>query len=313
MPPHLHGCELRQCTQDIDGPTTMWLAAASANVVPVVFTTYRITPRNYSGLANVDSGNAAGDVYFGLYELALPIICENDPSLINCENIPILSIPGFNVYTKSLVEADPRFSAYKGCNPDPRTGVFHCKILGNSSGSCWYDAPQREDFIDVCDAGSCRCAAYDADAVGAATCNMCERNATWHPDTLMWRQVEALGQKLNGTWYSTQAEGECAPGEVVGRECWWRVVRLERNVNATCVNDRVVAAVEAAGEPCFAACGADVANRTSSCWIHCLFSTLVGSMSKAQILAPFERAELSKSGNFDETVLLDLGRQKELG
>ena len=34
-------------------------------------TVYRITPRNYTGLANMDSGDAAGDVYFGLYEVCL--------------------------------------------------------------------------------------------------------------------------------------------------------------------------------------------------------------------------------------------------
>jgi len=263
--------------------------AAIAARLPTLFTAYRITPRNYSGLTNVNSGDAAGDVFFGLYEFALPIICAEQPSLINCENIPILSIPGFNIYTKSLVEADPRFSTYKGCNPDADSGVFHCEILGNHS-ACWYDSPQGESFSGLCDASSCRCDAFDAEAVGKDVCNMCSPNASWHPDTPIWRQVEALGQKLNGTWYSTQAEGECAPGGSVGSTCWWREVRQERNVNASCVNDRVVDAVQAAGAPCFAACGDDAANQTSSCWIGCLFSTLVGSMTKAQIIAPFERA-----------------------
>jgi hypothetical protein len=39
-------------------------------------TVYRITPRNYTGLTNFDSGDAAGDAYFGLYEFALPVICD---------------------------------------------------------------------------------------------------------------------------------------------------------------------------------------------------------------------------------------------
>jgi len=162
--------------------------AAIAARLPTLFTAYRITPRNYSGLTNVNSGDAAGDVFFGLYEFALPIICAEQPSLINCENIPILSIPGFNIYTKSLVEADPRFSTYKGCNPDADSGVFHCEILGNHS-ACWYDSPQGESFSGLCDASSCRCDAFDAEAVGKDVCNMCSPNASWHPDTPIWRQA----------------------------------------------------------------------------------------------------------------------------
>eukprot|EP00966_Prymnesium_polylepis_P210739 4879515-Prymnesium_polylepis.1 len=74
---------------------------------------------------------------------------------------------------------------------------------------------------------------------------MCERNATWHHDTPSWRQVERLGQTMNGAWFSTQAAGECrGPHDVVGRDCWWRLVEQRRNVNASCVSDRVLAAVK---------------------------------------------------------------------
>ena len=260
----------------------MIAASPTANL-----TVYRITPRNYTGLTNMDSGDAAGDVYFGLYEFALPVICADQPNLINCENIPILSIPGFNVYTKTVISIDPRYTIYKGCNPDANTGLFSCKAFDER---CWYEADVDGAFSNVCDPDVCRCRAFDTMAVGKDTCNMCETNATWHHDTPMWRQVEALGQKLNGSWYSTQAEGECKPGETVGVDCWWRVVTQVRNVNASCVSDRVLDSVKAHGEPCFAQCGAAGQNTSSPCFIECLFSTLEQGMSKEDIVAPFEQA-----------------------
>ena len=56
----------------------------------------------------MDTGDAAGDAFFGLYELAFPLMCA-DPHFRRspgCRNEPILSIPGFNVYTSNVVEAD---------------------------------------------------------------------------------------------------------------------------------------------------------------------------------------------------------------
>ena len=256
---------------------------------PLQLSAYRITPRNYTGLANFDSGDAAGDVYFGLYEFALPLICADQPDLLNCRNIPILSIPGFNVYTKSTLEVDPRFGEYQGCNPSPTTGLFSCQAFGHA---CWYATPEsRAAFGGVCAPTSCRCTAFDTQAVGRSVCNMCERNASWHHDTPIWRQVEALGQRLNGSWFSTRAEGECKrPSDRVGVDCWWRVVKQLRNVNASCVSQRVIAAVREHGGACFAACGPDVNNVTSPCFIDCLFGTLSGNMTKEQIVAPFEQA-----------------------
>ena len=44
----------------------------------VNLTLYRVTPLGYSGLTNMDSGNAAGDVYFGISQLLLPQMCITD-------------------------------------------------------------------------------------------------------------------------------------------------------------------------------------------------------------------------------------------
>lgn len=97
-------------------------------------TVYRITPQNYTGVENMNTGDAAGDAFFGLYELAIPILCA-DPrmsGMVTCTNVPILSIPDFNVYQQSRIEVDTRFGEYNECNPDPSSGIFKCTSRDHS-------------------------------------------------------------------------------------------------------------------------------------------------------------------------------------
>ena len=69
------------------------LALVLATGEPASRTLFRVTPRNYTGLTNMNSGDPAGVVFFGLFELALPIICAANPKQVNCQNTPILQIP----------------------------------------------------------------------------------------------------------------------------------------------------------------------------------------------------------------------------
>eukprot|EP00239_Pterosperma_sp_CCMP1384_P009325 CAMPEP_0197860926 /NCGR_PEP_ID=MMETSP1438-20131217/36626_1 /TAXON_ID=1461541 /ORGANISM="Pterosperma sp., Strain CCMP1384" /LENGTH=485 /DNA_ID=CAMNT_0043477941 /DNA_START=92 /DNA_END=1549 /DNA_ORIENTATION=+ len=132
-------------------------------------TVYRITPLNYTGMTNMDTGDAAGDAFFGLYELTFPILCA-DPALkqlINCENVPILNIPGYNVYTEFLLEAVDRFGEYMECNPNPNTGIFACANLYERYESCWYDDKRwNTTFADLCDRNQCHCHVINYEAVG---------------------------------------------------------------------------------------------------------------------------------------------------
>lgn len=43
---------------------------------------YRITPRNYTGLTNLDSGNSRGDVFFGIYEVSVCDCIRTDAELV---------------------------------------------------------------------------------------------------------------------------------------------------------------------------------------------------------------------------------------
>lgn len=278
----------------------LYLLATSAVHAEVRnLTVYRVTPQNYSGLTNMNSADAAGDLLFGLYEFALPVVCDpqyNDTTIVNCQNVPILSIPGFNVYTKSVVEVDTRFGVYSGCNPNASTGVFHCEAFADDF-LCWYNSSSMQTFQELCDVRKCHCPAWEEKAVGIGVCNMCEHNATWHHASPLWSKITALARTLNGSWYSTLRGGECRPGQRVGEgsdPCWWRLVELERRVNETCVSSNVVAAVlKHGGSSCLSSCP-QPSNRSSACWINCFFDAVVGdpargiaAMTRKELLRPF--------------------------
>ncbi len=119
------------------------MALAVAAVAPgasgdvINFTVYRITPRNYTGLTNLDTGDAPGDAFFGLYEKAEPVVCLDDQRDLLCRNDPLLQIPGFNVYIRANIQADARFGDYSECNPlsDPPHD-FAC-APGQNHYYCW--------------------------------------------------------------------------------------------------------------------------------------------------------------------------------
>ena len=105
------------------------IVVSSASTVNL--TLYRITPHNYTGIADLDTGDAAGDAFFGLYEKSAPVVCRGiiDPHSALCGNLPILQIPGFDVYIATKVEADARMGDYAQCQPDLHTGVFQCYVF----------------------------------------------------------------------------------------------------------------------------------------------------------------------------------------
>ena len=153
------------------------IALLLAGAIPAAvenLTVYRITPQNYTGVLNMNTGDAAGDAFFGLYELAIPVLCADSrmDKMITCANVPILSIPGFNLYQQFVLEVDTRFGEYNECNPNPNSGIFACEAgHGHSSHSrpapCWYTNPAwASEFDGVCDKGNCTCEVITSQAVG---------------------------------------------------------------------------------------------------------------------------------------------------
>eukprot|EP01062_Namystynia_karyoxenos_P030191 TRINITY_DN22572_c0_g1_i1.p1 TRINITY_DN22572_c0_g1~~TRINITY_DN22572_c0_g1_i1.p1 ORF type:complete len:550 (+),score=168.64 TRINITY_DN22572_c0_g1_i1:79-1650(+) len=91
-------------------------------------TVYRLTPINYTGVTNMDTGDATGDATFGLSQLLLPVLCPADPSFLWCQNRQYLSGgTAHMVYTEFVVETQPRFGDYAACNPNKDTGIFECQ------------------------------------------------------------------------------------------------------------------------------------------------------------------------------------------
>ena len=128
-------------------------AAAAARWTNI--TVYRTTPMNYTGLTNMDSGDAGGDATFGLsqvrsappersalllpdahpryslstFQLLLPVMCPDVPNFQWCENRAYLSDgTAHMVYTEFVVAVrEHTFGEYAACNPNATTGVFQCQ------------------------------------------------------------------------------------------------------------------------------------------------------------------------------------------
>ena len=409
--------------------------ALSLSRVILPLTIYRLTPSNYTGITNMDTADAHGDVMFGLAQLTLPQICPRNPDFTWCANEQYLSGGSANmVYTQFTLEADSRFGDYNACNPNNQTGIFECETWRNGTGvprqcssgydiehqdclngtlvakvainapadsetatgaccdactragaacggwtlmpnpsspstssslpsstststcrvlkndrhlrewegaqaltgckaayvdpdayACWYADPSlNTTFADVCDPTQCSCDAVVKKSVGRGQDAMCWDPQTQSSETFdvpnkvlvpskirggppkesRWIDyISGLGCLMNGTWYSTRAEGECS-GPTVAGDCWWRLAEQHRTVNASCVDDRVVSTVRARRPTCWEGCPFPK-NRTTSCYLDCLFQTLVGNasqgidpMPREAIVAPFRESFLpvSKGG-----------------
>lgn len=115
-------------------------------------TLYRVSPIAYPGLMNMDTGDPAGDIGFGLWELLMPMQCKVRPgqpsgghhgggSSIGCANGTGHYIhPGAatNVYEQFVVTTNPLLGNYHNCNPDPfgspNAGVFDCDSMDYGDG-----------------------------------------------------------------------------------------------------------------------------------------------------------------------------------
>ena len=113
-------------------------------------TVYRVSPLAYPGLLDMDTGDPAGDIGFGLWELLMPMQCRPRPGQnshhhnnIGCANGTGHYInPGAptNVYEQFVVQSNPLLGSYHNCNPNPfgsrNAGVFNCGSMDYDSGHC---------------------------------------------------------------------------------------------------------------------------------------------------------------------------------
>ena len=95
----------------------LYLASVVVDGATVNITAYRLTPINYTGITNMDTADARGDVLFGLLQLLLPQLCAVDPDFLWCANRQYLS--GGNatmVYTQ--FGESPTLPSFSASAPD---------------------------------------------------------------------------------------------------------------------------------------------------------------------------------------------------
>lgn len=160
------------------------------------FSTYRVTPITYPGVTNMDSGDAAGDVMFGLEQLLLPQLCLTDPSFLWCENRKYLSGGSARmVYSEFVIATRDAYGEYQACNPCSGQAPAHPSGHGNH-GFDVYCPPGVKNGTFVC---------QTEDGGGAPPPEQCQSGFdVWHRDC------------LNGTVYKTitklnpkTSEGDC--------------------------------------------------------------------------------------------------------
>jgi len=165
-----------------------------------------------------------------------------------------------------------------------------------------------EEICDLCDYRS-PCEAFTViNSTSAKVFTKVSSNHTAPPGTTCvsgtWGDHwgGSVGIPIGGLWYSTPAAGLCPQGAALGTNgCTWRYRNANkpgRYVNSGCVDERVDAAVEAHGRPCFSGC-AQPSNKTSLCYSTCYAATLEGdpmhnitAMDARQVTEPWKDAFL---------------------
>lgn len=92
-----------------------------------------------------------------------------------------------------------------------------------------------------------------------------------NPDWTCWH--DNIVRKTGGLWFSTLKEGQCG-GTTVEDNCTW-AVKATKTVNETCMHESIVDALVEHTPACFQGCP-QPKNESSSCFIDCFFTSLLG-------------------------------------
>ena len=313
LPRHLHASRrplpASSCTTAAVLICLLAHSAALANrpANPVNLTVWALRPLNLSTtLSNRDSADQAGDIFFYLTDrLVAPYACRvTHGKEWFCDEQGTLTHD--SVYTQTVIEVDgswPNASAHGKCRAGDGHRCYAACNPSNKNGSEW----------------SCGCSDTDSDRPPCDVNGRAFMDARYpdcadgcrSPTSDLWKSDVSLS--LGGIWYSTTAEADC--DNRATEACMWRQRETVKTANASCVNSRLLAAVEAhddagaGGAGCFARCSpADRANRTSTCWTVCAFQNIIGrsrsfpaltraGMSRDALIDPWTKAFTSDDPN----------------
>jgi hypothetical protein len=215
-------------------------------------TVYRTTPINYTGITNMDSGDAHGDAMFGLNQLLLPVICPHMPTFTWCANMQYLSGGSAHmVYSEFVVSTKPHFGDYSACNPDPKTGIFACEHYDQPSNrttpkQCQIGFEMYHSdclngtiykYLPYADEGAC-CAACTAEGGKCDGWNMPDRDK---PGCQLL--TAPLFQWDNGQHMSTCTAAQHYPGYKPDSNCWYNDNYYNSSFDGIC--DRKVCVCDA--------------------------------------------------------------------
>jgi hypothetical protein len=206
-------------------------------------TVYRTTPINYTGLTNMDSGDARGDVMFGMSQLLLPQLCAVEPSFLWCQNRQYLSGGSAHmVYSEFAVEADSRFGDYAPCNPNKTTGKFECMQFGSgrkNPPTC--DKHYFVYFMDCLNGTAYKTLPH---ATQAECCGNCTADGSkckaWNMPKADEPGCELLTDPLV-QWDGGQSLGGCLAGEKLDPnggfspdKCWYDEIQFNTTFASVC-------------------------------------------------------------------------------
>jgi hypothetical protein len=249
-----------------------------------------MTPRNVSGIANKDTGNDAGDLFFTLLSATKASECSkpDPPPWAGC------FLNGDNVFIKSKVSVDGNWGIYQECNPskialpaeEENSGSFACcGALSCSSTSKFGGKPHNSSKYCYCDRTN--------HTVGKST--VVAHFGASAGSKFMPKYLSQTAELVGGNWYSTPARGECkgdhTPGDASG--CTWKVNEVVTTINQTCVKGNVYGAVEKNCPKIFESCP-NAYNRTDACYSGVFFDAFLGNstfgceaMTRDQLLKPW--------------------------
>ena len=216
-------------------------------------TVYHINPVEFGPIPlNMDVADAAGDLFFDLFEvMAYPIACPNGsatPHSMNCDN---LESHGDLVVNQLTLEVDTRFSEYAMCN------IGHNGTDGH-----------HHDCKD--DTYCCFCGGWNAPPVPCHETvgfeNVTEKFSGFHHRCYTTTDQQELaecwsvmsvhkmgGADYYGGWYSPLDVG-CADPVNPTENCTWRVVSTNAIINRTCHTEQFFSAVASYNHTCFNEC-----------------------------------------------------------
>jgi hypothetical protein len=233
-------------------------------------TIYHVNPLSEGVIPlNMDSGDAAGDMFFDFRSKVLPFECRDNPLAPDCFNPEVVGEE--LVISKLVLEVDNRFGLYARCNMcingTDRHGDDHC-TNGQYVCSCSVDehvhkdCPMAVGWLNVNDT-------HDG---------TCEWN---DPEWKCWH--EHVIKKTQGAWVSTTKESYCGDGtRSPPWGCTWRVVEKPQVITKKCSDKHIYDRIESFPDTshCWSTCSdsgpGERRNESSLCWTKCFFQAFLG-------------------------------------